>query len=218
MRAVGSRIGTSRSALACAILLHLLLLAALGSLSIRPLLEAAPQAETSVDVELLTPREFEAMSQPRPIEAPPRGPPDQRQSVEAAPPAEPGGMVKANRMMATDALAHPLSRQTRETLPLLAADERVEQLCGLEAMSQIHAWKSDFEPDRVTAYAKAATMSAGRALIADGAAFRSKRRWYDLRFRCELGPDQAAIVAFEFRVGEPVPRSQWAKLGLPERY
>ena len=100
----------------------------------------------------------------------------------------------------------------------VAADERVEQLCGLEAMSQIHAWKSDFEPDRVTAYAKGATKLAGRALIADGAAFRSKRRWYDLRFRCELSPDQAAIVAFEFRVGEPVPRSQWAKLGLPERY
>ena len=218
MRAVGAHIGTSRPALAGATLLHLLLLAALGSLSIRPLIEVAPQAETSVDVELLTPREFEAISQPRPIEAPPSGPPDQPQSVEAAPPAEPGRMVKASRMMATDALAHPLSRQTREMLPLLAADERVEQLCGLEAMSQIHAWKSDFEPDRVTAYAKAATMLTGRALIADGAAFRSKRRWYDLRFRCELSPDQAAIVAFEFRVGEPVPRSQWAKLGLPERY
>jgi hypothetical protein len=218
MRAVGAHIGTDRPALAGAALLHLLLLAALGSLSIRPLIEVAPPAETSVDVELLTPREFEAMSQPRPVEAPPSGPPDQPQSVEAAPPTESGGMVKASRMMATDALAHPLSRQTREMLPLLAADERVEQLCGLEAMSQIHAWKSDFEPDRVTAYAKGATKLAGRALIADGAAFRSKRRWYDLRFRCELNADQAAIVAFEFRVGEPVPRSQWAKLGLPERY
>lgn len=218
MRALGARIGTSRPALVGATLLHLLLLAALGSLSIRPLLEVAPQAETSVDVELLTPREFEAMSQPGPVEARPSGPPDQPQSIEAPPPAKPGGMVKASRMMATDALAHPLSRQTREMLPLLAADERVEQLCGLEAMSQIHAWKSDFEPDRVTAYAKAATKLAGRALIADGAAFRSKRRWYDLRFRCELSPDQAAVVAFEFRVGEPVPRGQWVKLGLPERY
>ncbi len=127
-------------------------------------------------------------------------------------------MVKASRMMAAEALANPLSRQAREMLPLLAADERAEQLCGLEAMSQIHAWKSDFEPDRVTAYAKGATKLVGRALIADGAAFRSKRRWYDLSFRCELNPDQAAVVAFAFRVGEPVPRSQWAKLGLPERY
>jgi hypothetical protein len=127
-------------------------------------------------------------------------------------------MVKASRMMAAEALAHPLSRQARETLPLLAADERAEQLCGLEAMSQIQAWKSDFEPDRVTAYAKGATKLVGRALIADGAAFRSKRRWYGLSFRCELNPDQAAVVAFAFRVGEPVPKSQWAKLGLPERY
>lgn len=218
MRAKGLRLGTSRPALAGAILLHLLLLAALGSLSIRPLLEVAPQAETRVDVELLTQGAFEAMTQPRPIEAPPGGLPEQPQSVQAAPPAEPGGMVKASRMMAAEALAHPLSRQTRETLPLLAADERVEQLCGLEAMSQIHAWKSDFEPDRVTAYARGATKLTGRILIAESAAFRSKRRWYDLNFRCELSPDQAAVLAFAFRVGEPVPRSQWAKLGLPERY
>lgn len=218
MRAVSVRIGTSRPALAGAALLHLLLLAALGSLSIRPLIEVAPQAETPVDVELLTQGAFEAMTQPRPIEAPTSGPPEQPQSVQAAPPTEPGGMVKASRMMATDALAHPLSRQARETLPLLAADERVEQLCGLEAMSQIHAWKSDFEPDRVTAYARGATKLTGRILIAESAAFRSKRRWYDLNFRCEFSPDQAAVLAFEFRVGEPVPRSQWAKLGLPERY
>lgn len=218
MRAEGAHIGTYRPALAGATLLHLLLLAALGSLSIRPLIEGTPQAETSVDVELLTPREFDAMTQPVPAETPPSGPPDQPQSVEAAQPTEPGGMVKASRMMAAEALAHPLSREALAMLPLLAADERAEQLCGLEAMSQIHAWKSDFEPDRVTAYARGATKLAGRALIADGAAFRSKRRWYDLRFRCEFSPDQAAILAFEFRVGEPVPRSQWAKLGLPERY
>lgn len=218
MRALEARVASLRPALAGAFLLHLLLLAALGSLSIRPLLEVAPQAETSVNVELLTPSEFASMIQPRPVEASPSGQPEQPPGLEAPPPTEPGGMVKASRMMAAEALAHPLSRQARETLPLLAADERAEQLCGLEAMSQIQAWKSDFEPDRVTAYAKGATKLVGRALIADGAAFRSKRRWYDLSFRCELNPDQAAVVAFAFRVGEPVPKSQWAKLGLPERY
>jgi hypothetical protein len=218
MRAEGAHIGTSRPALAGATLLHLLLLAALGSLSIRPLIEGTPQAETSVEVELLTQGAFEAMTQLRPVEAPPSGPPDQPQGVEAAPPAEPGSMVRASRMMAAEALAHPLSREALAMLPHLAAEERIEQLCGLEAMSQIHAWKSDFEPDRVTAYARGATTLAGHALIADGAVFRSKRRWYDLHFRCELSADQAAIVAFEFRVGDPVPRGQWAKLGLPERY
>ncbi len=218
MRALVARVASLRPALAGAALQHLLLLAALGSLSIRPLLEVAPQAETSVDVELLTPSEFASMIRQGPAAAPRSEPPSQPQAIEAAPLSEPGGMVKASRMMAAEALAHPLSRQARETLPLLAADERAEQLCGLEAMSQIQAWKSDFEPDRVTAYAKGATKLVGRALIADGAAFRSKRRWYDLSFRCELNPDQAAVVAFAFRVGEPVPKSQWAKIGLPERY
>ena len=204
--------------MAGAALLHFLLLAALGSRSIRPLIEVAPQAETSVDVELLTPREFDAMTKPGPVEAPPSGPTVPSQNLEVAPPAEPEGMVKANRMMATDALAHPLSRQARDMLPRLAPDERVEQLCGLEAMSQIHAWKTDFEPDRVTAYAKGATKLAGLTLLAESAAFRSKRRWYDLTFRCELSPDHAAVVAFAFRVGNAVPKGQWARLGLPEQY
>lgn len=218
MQAVGQRVAGLRPALVGAILLHLLLLAALGSVSIEPLIEMAPHLEIDIDVTLLTPGELAAMTQPGPAATPPPAPPAEIPSAEAAPATEPDGTVKASRIMATEALAHPLSRQARETLPLLAADERVEQLCGLEAMSQIHAWKRDFEPDRVTAYAKAATRLSGAALIADGAAFRSKRRWYDLRFRCELSPDRAAVVGFAFRVGDPVPRSQWTKLGLPERY
>ncbi len=217
MRALEARVASLRPALAGAFLLHLLLLAALGSLSIRPLLEVAPQAETSVNVELLTPSEFASMIRPRPVEAPQAGSPSSHRPRSAAT-HRAGRHGQGQPDDGSGGDRQPLSRQAREMLPLLAADERAEQLCGLEAMSQIHAWKSDFEPDRVTAYAKGATKLVGRALIADGAAFRSKRRWYDLSFRCELNPDQAAVVAFAFRVGEPVPRSQWAKLGLPERY
>ena len=125
-------------------------------------------------------------------------------------------MIRASRLMAVDALANPLSRQAKELLPLLAADERVEQLCGLEAMSQIHAWKGEFAPDRVTAYARSDVKLSGRTLQAEGAVFRSGKRWYDLRFRCEFSPDRSRVVAFEFRVGEPVPRALWRDLNLPE--
>ena len=52
-------------------------------------------------------------------------------------------------------------------------------------------------------------------MVADGAAFRSHDRWYDIRFRCEVGPDHAKVVAFEFEVGDPVPRKDWEDLNLP---
>lgn len=209
--------GMSRPALPVALLLHVLLLATLGLASMRLRIEVPPHLESSVDVELLTPGAFEAMTRSKPVEGPPTPilAPAQ-QAPAATPPSEPGGMIRASRLMAADALANPLSRQARDMLPHLAADERIEQLCGLEAMSQIHAWKGEYAPDRVTAYARSEVRMSGRVLQAEGAVFRSRKRWYDLRFTCELSPDRSRVVAFEFRVGEPVPRALWRELNLPE--
>nr|WP_282568372.1 DUF930 domain-containing protein [Bosea sp. ASV33] len=118
-------------------------------------------------------------------------------------------------MLSQRVLADPRSRETVALLPRLAPDERVEQLCGLEAMGQIHDWKRDFEPDRVTAYALSGTKLSGRVLTAEGAAFRSRRRWYGLRFACTVSPDLKRVTAFAFHVGEPIPRESWDALGLP---
>lgn len=222
MRPASVRTGLSPPAVPAALLLHVLVLAALGLMSMQPRIEVPDHPENSVDIELLTPGEFDAMMRPKPVEIPaPRPPPvpqaaPEQQAPAAAQPAEPGGMIRASRLMAADALANPLSRQACEMLPLLAADERVEQLCGLEAMNQIHAWKDEFQPDRVTAYARSEVKLSGRTMQAEGAVFRSGRRWYDLRFRCEFSPDRSRVVAFEFRVGEPVPRGLWRQLNLPE--
>lgn len=217
------RLGLSAQGVPASLLLHLALLLALGMTSLPPRDRTGTIPESGVDVELLTAEEFEATTRPRPAEpaleepttAPEQAVPGQ---PEKPPPAEPDGMIRASRLMAADALANPLSRQAREMLPFLAEDERVEQLCGLEAMSQIHAWKAEIEPDRVTAYARGETRITGRTLLAEGAAFRSRRRWYALSFRCEFSADRSAVVAFAFRVGDAVPRGQWRRLGLPETH
>ncbi|HEV7257164.1 MAG TPA: DUF930 domain-containing protein [Bosea sp. (in: a-proteobacteria)] len=222
MRQISTWTGTSWTSVPAALLLHGLLLAAFAHMSMRPRIELPDHPESSVDIELLTTGEFDAMMRPKPAEPPPAPSPaaphatQEQRPLAEAPQAEPGGMVRASRLMAADALANPLSRQARELLPQLDADERVEQLCGLEAMSQIHAWKAEFTPDRVTAYARSEAKVSGRTLQAEGAVFRSGRRWYDLRFRCEFSPDRSRVVAFEFRVGEPVPRALWRQLNLPE--
>lgn len=219
MRPTSVQTGLSWPAVPAALLLHVLLLATLGLMSMRPRIDVPDHPESSADVELLTPGEFAAVTQPKPVGMPPiQSPASPQPAPEQQAPvtAPPSGMIRASRLMAADALANPLSRQAREMLPLLAADERVEQLCGLEAMSQIHAWKGEFAPDRVTAYARSAVKLSGRTLQAEGAVFRSGKRWYDLRFRCEFSPDRGRVVAFEFRVGEPVPRALWRELNLPE--
>lgn len=215
-----------------AAILHAALLAWLASVAIQTF-ESVPIIEQSVDVELQTPEEFEALTRPKPPrvaspapvapllpeavskpDEPAPSPPSPAPRPQPAP-VEADGMIHPPRMLSQRVLANPLSRETVALLPRLAPDERVEQLCGLEAMGQIHDWQRDFEPDRVTAYAQASTKLSGRVLTAEGAAFRSKRHWYGLRFACTVSADLKRVTAFAFHVGEPIPRERWEALGLP---
>ncbi len=126
-------------------------------------------------------------------------------------------MITARTLHSESVLANPRSREAREALKTLEASERVEQLCNLEAMSQIHAWKAEFEPDRVVAFALAGVKLTKTALEAEGAAFRSRKQWYGLRFRCEMAAN-GKVAGFQFRVGEAIPRSEWAAHDLPPEH
>jgi hypothetical protein len=55
----------------------------------------------------------------------------------------------------------------------------------------------------------------GATIKAEGAAFRSRRNWYGLKFNCKLAEDGESVVGFEFLVGDPIPRDRWDDLGLP---
>lgn len=211
-----------------ALLIHAALLAWLASVAIQQFNEMPAFIEQSVDVELQTPEQFEAMMRPPP--PPPAPPAEPAPKLQPAPqlplpsapaPAEPpvsaetDGLVRPRRLLSQQVLADPRSRETLALLPRLAPDERAEQLCGLEAMGQIHAWQRSYEPDRVSAYATADTRYAGHIMRAEGAAFRSRRRWYGLRFECTISPDLKRVTAFAFQVGDPIPQARWEALGLP---
>jgi Domain of Unknown Function (DUF930) len=46
------------------------------------------------------------------------------------------------------------------------------------------------------------------------AAFRALGRWYDVAFRCETDGGVKRVVKFGFKIGEPIPKSQWLQRGL----
>lgn len=124
-------------------------------------------------------------------------------------------MVKPSRMLSQKVLADPRSRKARQELATLAPDERIIQLCNVEAMAQVAAWSKELKPDRVVAYAMADPQILGAALTADGAALHSKHDWYRLRFQCDLTPDHQKVVAFQFLVGAPIPKKEWRDHSLP---
>lgn len=197
--------------LSASIALHVLLLLAAFAAAPVGRLASTPEEE-SVPVDILSPQQFAAATRPAPpvLTAP---------AAPAKPPAEPlpevQGMVRAATMLSAKALANPRAAKARAELASFAASERILQLCNLEAMEQIEAWNHDFRPDNLVAYARSNEKLAGNMIKAGGAAFHSDRGWYDLAFNCELSPAHDKVVAFEFKVGKPVPEKEWEELGLP---
>ena len=100
------------------------------------------------------------------------------------------------------------------SLEMLAPAERLEQLCDYTAMTRMRTEKKEFRPDRAVANAMAEPRANGDTLEVTGGAFRSKKKWYALTYRCTATPDHLKIVTFNYAVGEEIPEAKWASFGL----
>ncbi|MDN2582256.1 DUF930 domain-containing protein [Aquibium sp. ELW1220] len=193
--------------------LHLIVLS--FAMLLGPERRLPPSAEQTVSVEILVeappapPAASKAQAEGEPVAAPEAASEPPQASQGRA--AQDGAMVRARTMLAARALADPRSREALHEWRRLYPDERIIQLCNLEAMEQVHAWKPAFEPDFVVAYAMGDIALTGFTLVADGAALRDHQAWYNMRYRCEVAADMEAVVAFEFVLGEAIPESEWAE-------
>ena len=182
-----------------------------------------PERQQSVTVEIvMVPRT------PSPLSAPnsgklPQGKPGDLAAIPEAPPTPPAPgdetpvVVKPSHMLSDAILADPRSWKARRMMARLSRNDRIGQLCGLEAMAQVAAWKKTFKPDLVVAYAMADPKMLGDILLADGAALHSKAGWFRLKFKCRLTADHTKVTSFEFLVGKTIPRSDWESHNLPSR-
>jgi hypothetical protein len=100
------------------------------------------------------------------------------------------------------------------SLEMLAPAERLEQLCDYTAMTRIRSERKDFRPDRAVANAMAEPVAKGDTLEVTGGAFRSKKKWYALTYRCTATPDHLKIVVFNYTLGDEIPEAKWASFGL----
>jgi hypothetical protein len=232
-RAAWTEDGINRWSYAASALLHILIAVFILRLPIAP--ESPDQTEGNLEVELVTlpPAQADlAKQREQPAEPPPArregaAPPDRIETApksptipapvpaEALPHDETPTMVKPSRMLSEAVLAAPQSRKARDKLAMLAPDERVAQICDVEAMAQVGAWSKELKPDRVVAYAMADANLSANSFTADGAALHSKGDWYRLRFKCDLTPDRKKVAGFKFLLGDPIPKKDWADHSLP---
>jgi len=93
----------------------------------------------------------------------------------------------------------------------LAPEERLEQRCDIEAMERIAKDQKGMKPDKVIAYAFGDPEVGKDSIKAPGAVFRSGGDWYRLRYKCQIASSSLGIRTFDYKVGDKVPESQWAK-------
>lgn len=201
------RAGVVASALAHLVLVALLIALPVGR-ALRPVTVEPVAVDIVASSRLAARVPSEPLAQaapdaPEPVPAPP-------EPADAAPTApQPPVMVEATRMMARALLERPDNRQAREALAGLVEEEQLLQLCALEGMEQIAAWDDAYAPEQLEPEAMADARLDGSTVAADGAAVFSRGAWFNVSFACELSADLRDVVSFAFRVGDPVPRSEW---------
>lgn len=115
-------------------------------------------------------------------------------------------------LAATPALA--LDAAIVKGLRELDLGARLEQRCDYEAMQRIAHDTKGYSPDRVVAGATEETEVDGDVLTGDGAAFRSKGKWYQLSFVCKTSDDHMDVLDFDYRIGDLIPKDKWEEFGL----
>ena len=209
---------------------HLSLLTLLVLFSpVRPL-DKAVQEPQSIAVQLFslpraTPETAPVPVAPQPLTAPLA--PTEAVPSSVTPPAptavpsktaQPPAMTKATRLFATAMLKDPSNRKIVKTLSTFADSEKVVQLCNMEGLEQIRRAVPHSNPDVLVSYAMADFTVDGFTLSADGGAFHDGKAWYAIRLRCTITPDYAGVADFQFALGPPIPKSQWASHNLPVEY
>ncbi len=112
--------------------------------------------------------------------------------------------------------AHAAAADARfeKSLQMLAPSERLEQLCDYTAMLRIRKDQHHFRPDRAVANATSDHQLKNHTIIAKGAAFRSRGKWYALSFTCTAEPENLKVESFHYTIGNEIPEAKWAAFGL----
>lgn len=197
------------------LLAHGALLAAL--LLLTPLRQMVVPPPRPVSVEIVTDAELAALEQPAPtpeLTAPTGAgaaapPSTAAPKSPGAPPSTILGVHIATDFYAGGILAEPGMAKMKRTLESFAPSERLVQLCNIEGLEQIRRGAPDYDPDTLVTYAMSDPLVAGLTLTAPGAAFRSRRKWYGVAVRCTVAADLESVTGFEFRLGKPIPQSEW---------
>ncbi len=112
--------------------------------------------------------------------------------------------------------AAAFTRQQTQELAKLSGATRLIQACDLEALIRIAADRNGLRPSHAPVDALSPPQIKGNTLKGDGGAVRSRDKWYQFSFTCVTSPDHLKVTSFTYKIGQPIPKEQWAAANLYE--
>ena len=194
---------------------------ALTLLLASPLRQLVVPEPRPVAVEIVTSAEFAALAAPVPapqaLSAPTgaeaTAPATSGDRLAPSPPLTPKPAqhptITATQFYSASILKEPGMEHIRKAMGTLADSERIVQLCNIEGLEQIKRAAPTYAPDTLVPYAMTDPVAAGFTMTAAGGAFRSRRKWYGIAFRCTAAADYSGVTQFAFKLGDPIPEDQW---------
>ncbi|MES0100032.1 DUF930 domain-containing protein [Mesorhizobium sp. M0019] len=166
----------------------------------------APQVPSNQD--LAQPPAVTAVEGKDQAPSPGASPPPKPKPADVAKVQRPLKLQEAKRLFSKSATGDPVATTAMKNVPRAV---RIGQLCNTELAQQLVHASPPYFPNSLLEY----RLKAGTVMKVASAPFPANGQWYDLSFRCEVDPDATRVVSFAFRVGNPVPRSEWKRRGLP---
>lgn len=117
---------------------------------------------------------------------------------------------KAKKLFSRSATGDALATTAMRDLP---RGVRATTLCVTELREQLLNASPPYFADVLPSQ----PLREGTVIDAPGVAFRADGRWQELSYRCEVDADATKVMSFAFRIGEPIPRSEWKQRGFPSQ-
>lgn len=119
-------------------------------------------------------------------------------------------LQEAKKLFSQTATASPAATTAMRNVP---RDVRAGRLCVTELREQLLNASPPYFPDLLPSE----RLKDGTVIEIPREAFRANGQWFNLSYRCEVDAQAMKVVSFAFNVGDPVPRSEWKRRGLPSQ-
>ncbi len=119
-------------------------------------------------------------------------------------------LQEAKKLFSQTASDNPVATTAMRNVP---REVRAGRLCVTELREQLLNASPPYFPDLLPSE----RLKEGTVIEIPREAFRANGQWFNLSYRCEVDAEAMKVVSFAFNVGDPVPRSEWKRRGLPSQ-